>query len=173
MNLRSICLSLGQKGMSAIDIQQDTEATLGLSAISRSTVTKYLREAQIIHNSEPTPKLIVDEGQKLIDEAILPALAEGPFAFVRRIASKTLIPRSPVFRHLVGSLGMAGKHPVGLLTHCHGSRSAFNTERLKKSYASSSQRNTILKKTLSLPLRNPSFIFTQTLNIIDYQRRGT
>jgi hypothetical protein len=92
--------------VSAIDIHKDIEVTLGPSAISCSTVTKCLREAVVIHDSEPTQTLIKDEGQTLIDEAILMAFAEEHFASVRRIASKTVIARTTVDRHLVGPLGM-------------------------------------------------------------------
>jgi hypothetical protein len=43
-------------------------------------------------------------------QAILLARAEGPFASVRRVASKTLIPGTAVYRHLAGGVGMAVKH---------------------------------------------------------------
>jgi hypothetical protein len=69
--------------MSAIDIHKDIEATLRPSAMRHSPVTNYPREAQVIHDSEPTPTLIEDDSQRLIDEAILLALAEESFASVR------------------------------------------------------------------------------------------
>jgi hypothetical protein len=98
--------------MNAIDIHKDIEANLGLDAIDSSTVTKCLRETQVTHNSGPTPTSIEDECQRVIDKSILIALAEGPFASVRRIASKTPIPRTTIYRHLVGPVGMIVK-PLG------------------------------------------------------------
>jgi hypothetical protein len=62
------------------------------------------------HDSEPTPTSIEDWCQRLIDKAVLLALAEGSFRSVQRIASKTLIPRSPVDGHLIRPLGMAMNH---------------------------------------------------------------
>jgi hypothetical protein len=44
--------------MSAVGIHKDIEATLAPDAIGYSTVTKYLREAQITHDSEPSPTSI-------------------------------------------------------------------------------------------------------------------
>jgi hypothetical protein len=96
--------------MSTIDIHKDSEVTIVPDAIGDSTVTEYLRETQVTRSSEPTPISIEDECQRLIDKAILLALAEEPFASIRRIASRTLIPRTTVYRHLVGSLGMTLKH---------------------------------------------------------------
>jgi hypothetical protein len=52
MALRSICLYLYQKCMSATDIHKDTEATLRLYAIGYAPVTKHLRETQVTHDSE-------------------------------------------------------------------------------------------------------------------------
>jgi hypothetical protein len=94
--------------MNAIDIHKDIEVTLRPSTMSQSTATKYLREAQVTHDSEPTPTLI-EEGHRLIGEAILLAFGEGPFASVRRRASKRLIPMITVSGH-VYELGMTVKH---------------------------------------------------------------
>jgi hypothetical protein len=44
--------------------------------------------------------LIEDWPQRIIDKGILLALAEEPFASVRRVASKTLISRTTVYPHL-------------------------------------------------------------------------
>jgi hypothetical protein len=95
--------------MSAIDIHKDIEATFGQNAIGYSTVTRYLRDTQVTHDSESTPTSIEEECQRLIDKATLLALAEEPFPSVRRIASKALIPGTAVYPHLVGPLGMIVK----------------------------------------------------------------
>jgi hypothetical protein len=79
MRFRSNCPYLRQKVVSGIDIQ-DVEATLGTDARDHSAVTKYLREAQISHDSESSQVSIEDETQKFVDEGILMALAEEPFA---------------------------------------------------------------------------------------------
>jgi hypothetical protein len=67
IRFRSSCPYLRQKVVSGIDIHQDVEATLGTDARGHSVVTKYLREAQISHDSEPTQVSIEDETQKLVD----------------------------------------------------------------------------------------------------------
>jgi hypothetical protein len=77
--------------------------------MGHSTVRKSLPEARISHDSEPTQFPVEDEGQRLIGEAILMALAEEPFISVRQIALKILIPRTTVYRHLVGPLGMTAR----------------------------------------------------------------
>jgi hypothetical protein len=61
MTLTSICLYLHQKGTSAIDVRKDIEASLGPQAIGCSTVPKYLREAHITPDREPSPTAIEDE----------------------------------------------------------------------------------------------------------------
>jgi hypothetical protein len=96
--------------MSAIDIHKDIESTLGADAIGYSTVTRNLRKTQVTHDTEQTPTMIEDESQRSIDAAILLALAEKTFAFVPRIASKTLIRRTAGYRHLVRPLCMTVKH---------------------------------------------------------------
>jgi hypothetical protein len=96
--------------MSPIDVHRDIEATLSPDAIGYSTVTKYLREIQVTHDGEPTRTSIEDECQRFIDKAILPAHAEEPFPSVQRIASKTLLPRTTVYYHLIGLLRMTVKH---------------------------------------------------------------
>jgi transcriptional antiterminator len=110
MDLRSICLYLYQKGMNAIEIHNHIESTFGPDAISYFTVTKYRRETQVTHDSELSPISIEDECQRLIDKALLLALAEELFASVRRLASKTLISRTTVYRHADRPFGMTVKH---------------------------------------------------------------
>jgi hypothetical protein len=57
--------------MSVMDIHKDIEATLGPDAIGHSTVTKYLREPQITHDSGSTSTAIEDDSQSFIDKVIL------------------------------------------------------------------------------------------------------
>jgi hypothetical protein len=66
MELGSICLYLHQTGMSGIDIHKDIEAIIGPDAIGQSTLTKYIRETQATHDSEPTPTSIEDECQRFL-----------------------------------------------------------------------------------------------------------
>jgi hypothetical protein len=53
-------------------------------------VAKYLPEAQTSQKREPTQISIGNQGQRLVDGAVLAAFAERLFRSVRQKASKTL-----------------------------------------------------------------------------------
>jgi hypothetical protein len=167
MELRSPRLYLSQKSTSTIDIHTDIEATLGPSGISHSPVTKYLREAQVTHGSEPTRTLIEDEGQRLIGEAIFVALAEKAFASVRRIASKAPIPRTTFCRHLVGQPGMTIKHLCWVPPTLSSQRKGICLQKAHEILLVLRSAKTILGRP-SLPSTSYSSICTQTLSRCDY-----
>jgi hypothetical protein len=72
--------------MSAREIHDDIVATLGLHAMSYSSVTSYLSKAQFPPSKpEPNPADV----QKYLDDsdqAVLTALEESPFASVRQLS---------------------------------------------------------------------------------------
>jgi hypothetical protein len=73
--------------------------TLGKDAVAYSTVTKYARSAQFSGRKEATPPEVPDVERNPVDEAILGAHAEFPFASVRELSRRTCLPRSTVHRH--------------------------------------------------------------------------
>jgi hypothetical protein len=105
MDLRSVVTSLSIKDMNAREIYADVNDILGADCIGYSTVTKYLREksfSKSMLDADFEPKI---EDENFIDEAIIGALEECPFASLRQIAKRRLIPMSTVRYHLVNSLG--------------------------------------------------------------------
>jgi hypothetical protein len=110
MDFNSIELCLKAKGMLAREIHSDLVATLGTKVLGYSTVTRWLREAQLDQFSETavdfTEHAEVDE----IDEGILSALEVQPFGSVRDIARLGRLARSTVHWHLTGSLGFPVCH---------------------------------------------------------------
>jgi hypothetical protein len=89
MDWQSIVMYLSLKGLNAVEIHNDLQATLNREAKSYSTVTDYLRKPSFSspETSQPSesPAPILKES----DEAILLSLSEMPFASVRRLACRT------------------------------------------------------------------------------------
>jgi hypothetical protein len=86
MDQKSIVLSLNRNGWTARVIHHDLMDTLREEAIAYSTVTKYLREAQI-SLGDPTPSS--DATSPHIDdsgEVILRAIEELPLSSVRQLS---------------------------------------------------------------------------------------
>ena len=110
MDQRSICLFLEMKGLSARAIHNELIAVLGSEAVAYSTVTKYLRLRKHPNDFAETVFIESIKEENFIDQAITLALNEEPFASIRQIARKTLLPRSTIFRHLTLSMGFVMKH---------------------------------------------------------------
>jgi hypothetical protein len=86
MDQRTICLYLNKKGLSAKAIHDELVQVLGSDAIAYSTVTSCLcpshwRAQNEEQHSDPPPDVI--------DNAILQAFHQNPFAFVRELEKST------------------------------------------------------------------------------------
>jgi hypothetical protein len=79
--------------------------TLGADCIGYLTVTKYLTAKSFSKSMLGTDFEPKTEEENFIDQAILGALEEYPFASLRQITKRTLIPMSTVRYHLVKSFG--------------------------------------------------------------------
>jgi hypothetical protein len=104
MDLESITLYLNKKHLSAVIIHVKINSVLGESTIGYSTVTRYLRKqsfANVSHLAPEEPDLGATDP---IDSVILQALDEQPFASLRQIAKRTLIPMSTVRCRLVNKM---------------------------------------------------------------------
>jgi hypothetical protein len=107
MDLRSICLFLAMKGLSARYVHDELVAVLGPDAIADSTVTSSLRQRQFpTISSEPCHEPLTT----IIDDAILDVLDKQPFSSVRELAKLTCIPTTTVYRPLTRSLGFVVQH---------------------------------------------------------------
>jgi hypothetical protein len=85
-------------------------ATLGLAAVSYSSVARDLREARFTP-SKPAPSPA--DVQKDLDDscqALLAALEDSPFASVRQLSRLTHFPSTTVYRCLTQSLGFLAHH---------------------------------------------------------------
>jgi hypothetical protein len=110
MTQRPIVTYLSLKGMSAREIYDDIVATLGPDAVSYSSVTRYLREVQFPPSKpEPHPADVQRDLDDL-DQAILAALEDNPFAPVRKLSRLTHLPSTTVYRRLTRSLGFVARH---------------------------------------------------------------
>jgi hypothetical protein len=94
MDQRTICLYFNRKGLSAKAIHDKLVQVLGFDAIADSTVTSYLRASDWMaqneeQHSEPPPDVI--------DNTILQALNQTPFASVREFTKSTCISRATVW----------------------------------------------------------------------------
>jgi hypothetical protein len=86
MAQRPIVAYLSLKGMSAREIHDDIVATFGPDAVSYSSVTHHVCEAQFpLSKPEPHP---ADVQRDLDDsgQVILTALKDNPFASVRQLS---------------------------------------------------------------------------------------
>jgi hypothetical protein len=110
MDFNSIVLYLKANGMNAREIHSDLVATLGTKVLGSSTVTRWLREAQLDQFSETAVDFTEDGEVDEIDEAILSALEVHPFASVRDIARLTRLARSTFHWHRTRSLGFLARH---------------------------------------------------------------
>jgi hypothetical protein len=102
MDLNSIVLYLKAKGMSAREINSDLVATLGTKVLGYSTVTPWLREAQLDQFSETAVDFTEDVEVDEIAEAILSAVEVQAFDLMRDIVrpSVLLVPLSIGMSHV-------------------------------------------------------------------------
>jgi MoxR-like ATPase len=103
-------LYLKAKGMKAKEIHSDPVATLGTKVPGYSTVTSWLREAQLDQFSETAVGFAEDAEVDEIDDAILSALEVQPFGSVSDISWLTRLARSTVDWHLTCSLDFEDRH---------------------------------------------------------------
>jgi hypothetical protein len=87
-------LYLNKKHFSAVAIHAEINSVIGEGTIGYSTVTRYLRKQSFANASYLAPEEPHLAAADTIDNAILQALDESPFASLRQIAKRTLIPMS-------------------------------------------------------------------------------
>jgi hypothetical protein len=110
MDLESITLYLNKKHLSAVAIHAEINSVLGKGTIGYSTVTCYLRKQSFANASHLAPEEPDLGAAETIDNAILQALDEQPFASLHQIAKRTLIPMSRVRYRLVNKMTYKLKH---------------------------------------------------------------
>jgi hypothetical protein len=98
-------LRLAMKGMNATQIHADLVDTFKHEAVHYSTVTWYLRTPSFSASTDPGPTETPPPKQDELDEAILLALGEEPFASVRSLARATHLSQTTVYRRLTQNLG--------------------------------------------------------------------
>jgi transcriptional regulator of acetoin/glycerol metabolism len=107
MDQRTICLYLSRNGFSVHVIHEELVHILGPDAITYSMATYHLRASRWTAQTEERHS---DLPPDVIDNSILEALDQTPFASVRELAKATCIPRTTVWRRLTESLGFVVKH---------------------------------------------------------------
>jgi hypothetical protein len=110
MDLESVTLYLNKKHLTAVAIHAEINSVLGESTIGYLTVTRYLRKqsfANASHLALEEPDLGAAD---TINNPILQALDEQPFASLCQIAKRTLIPMSTVRYRLVNKMTYKLKH---------------------------------------------------------------
>jgi predicted DNA-binding transcriptional regulator len=110
IDFNSIVLYLKAKGMNVKEIHRDLVATLRTKVHGNSTVTRWLREAQLDQFSETAVDFTEDAEVDENDEVILSALEVRPFGSVRDIVRLIRLARSTVHGHLTRSLGFLVRH---------------------------------------------------------------
>jgi hypothetical protein len=89
---RSIVLYLARKELSATAIHHDLVTTLGLEAVSYSSVTGYLRAAIFVWSNSHVNIPETEPQFDNFDQAVLLALAERPFASIQELGRLTHLP---------------------------------------------------------------------------------
>jgi hypothetical protein len=110
MDLESITLHLHKKHFSAVAIHAEINSVLGEGMIGYPTVTHYLRKQSFANASHLAPEEPDLGAADTIDNAILSAHDEQPFASLRQIAKRTLISMSTVRYRLVNKMTYKLKH---------------------------------------------------------------
>jgi anti-sigma factor ChrR (cupin superfamily) len=104
MDLESITLYLNKKHLSAVAIHAEINSVLREGTIRYSAVIRYLRKQSFANASHPAPEEPDLGSANTIDNAILQALREQPFASLRQIAKRKMIPMSTVRHRLVNKM---------------------------------------------------------------------
>jgi hypothetical protein len=110
MTQRPIVVYLSLKGMSAREIHDDIVAALGPDAVSYSSVTRYLREAQFPPSKPELHPADVQRDFDDSDQAVLAALEDSLFASVRQLFRLTHLSSTIVCRCLTQSMGFVACH---------------------------------------------------------------
>jgi hypothetical protein len=110
MDLESIALFLAKKNLGVIEIQAEMNNVLGAGTVAYSTVTRYLGKRSFTHPSERPPDESEIEGPDSIDTVISQALDETPFASLRQVSKRILIPMTTLQHHLVHRMHFKLKH---------------------------------------------------------------
>jgi hypothetical protein len=110
MDLESITLYLNKKHLSAVAIHADINNVLGEGTIEYSTVSRYSRKQSFANASHLAPKDPDLGVADTINNVVLQALDEYPFASLRQIAKRALIPMSTVRYRLVNKMTYKLKH---------------------------------------------------------------
>jgi hypothetical protein len=92
MDQQSIVYYLSMKGFSTVVIHDDLVATLGAEAVSHPSLTHYLHEAIFASSNPPDPLPPPEHQLDDSDQAILLALANQPFALIRKLSRLTHLP---------------------------------------------------------------------------------
>jgi hypothetical protein len=115
MDVESIVLHLNKNDLSTIEIYTEINHVLGEGTIGYSTVTRDLRKHSFADSSTLSPEDRESQGLDAIDNAILQALDEQPFASLRQITKRILVPISIVRCRLVSKMAYKLKHCTWVL----------------------------------------------------------
>jgi hypothetical protein len=107
MDQCTICLYLNRKGLSAKAIHDQLVQVIRSDIIAYSTVTSYLGASRWRAQNEEQHS---DRPPDVIDNAILQAFNQTPFARVQAFTKSMCISCATVWRRLIGSLGLFVKH---------------------------------------------------------------
>jgi hypothetical protein len=110
MTQRPIVAYLSLKGMSAREIHDDIVATLGPDAVSYSSVTRYLGEAQSPPSKLGPYPADVQRDLDDLDQAIFAALEDNPFVSAQQLSRLTHLPSTTVYYCLAQSLRFVLRH---------------------------------------------------------------
>jgi hypothetical protein len=110
MTQRPIVTYLSLQRMSVREIHDNIVVTLGLNAVSYSSVTRYLREARFSPSKPEPHPADVQRDLDDSDQAILATLEDSPFASVRQLPRVTHLPSTTVYHRLTQSLGFTARH---------------------------------------------------------------
>jgi hypothetical protein len=110
MDLEPIVLYLNKKDLAAVEIHAKINHVLGGSIIGCSTVKRYLHKQSFADSSILPLEDRETQGPDAIDNAILQALDERPFASLRQIAKMALVPMLTIRYRLVSKMAYKLRH---------------------------------------------------------------
>jgi hypothetical protein len=110
MTQRLIVAYLSLKGMSAREIHDNIVATFVPDAVSSSSVTHYISEAQLPPSKPELHPADFQSDLDDLDQVILATLEDSPFASVRQLSQLTHLPSTTAYRRLTQSLGFVARH---------------------------------------------------------------
>jgi hypothetical protein len=110
MDLESITLYLAMKHLGAVEIHAEINKVLGERTVGYSAITWYLRKQSFPHSSEAAEEEVEIGTVHPIDRVILQMLNEQPFASLRQLAKRILIPATTIRFHSAKKMGYKIKH---------------------------------------------------------------